>query len=151
MQLEPVRESSIVKPYEVVIIMHPDANLEDQKTLLRKNRDIIKSFKGEVVSLDTWGKRPLANLIGKCKRGIYFHSTFEALPAVIAELERTMRINDKVLRFMHTKLDPRTPISKYLESFRQGIKESADREKERELKAQMRRNAMAAAAAQDKM
>lgn len=138
----PAQEKAL-RPYEVVVIMHPDATPDDQKELFRKNTDIIKGLKGKVVSLDTWGKRNLANIIGKHKKGVYFHSTFEADPATIMELERTMRINDKVLRFMHTKLDERTPLVKYLENFKKAIKESADREKERELKAQLRRSAAA--------
>lgn len=132
-----------VRPYEVVIIMHPDATIEMQKELFRKNKEIITQSGGQVVSLDTWGKRSLANMIGKHKKGIYFHSTFEADPAVIMELERTMRINDYVLRFMHTRLDERTPLAKYLENFKRTIKESAEREKEREAKAQLRRAAAA--------
>lgn len=136
-------QETALRPYEVVVIMHPDATVDDQKELFRKNQDIIKGLKGKIVSLDTWGKRNLANIIGKHKKGIYFHSTFETNPSAIAELERTMRINDKVLRFMHTKLDERTPLAKYLENFKKAIKESADREKERELKAQLRRSAAA--------
>lgn len=139
----PAQEKAL-RPYEVVVIMHPDATADDQKELFRKNQEIIKGLKGKIVSLDTWGKRNLANVIGKHKKGIYFHSTFEGNPSAIMELERTMRINDKVLRFMHTKLDERTPLVKYLENFKKAIKESADREKERELKAQLRRSAAAA-------
>ena len=138
------KSQEVLKPYEVVVIMHPDATLEDQKELFRKNQNTIKSFKGEIHSLETWGKRSLANLIGKSKKGIFFHSLFMSQPAAIAELERTMRINDKVLRFMHTKLDPRTSISKHLEIFKKGLQESATREREREAKIQARRAAAAA-------
>ena len=57
------------------------------------------------------------------------------------ELERTMRINDKVLRFMHTALDERTTMSKHIESFKKGLAESDQREKEREAKSLLRRQA----------
>ncbi|MBX2995616.1 MAG: 30S ribosomal protein S6 [Bdellovibrionaceae bacterium] len=133
------------RPFEVVVIMHPDATVEEQKALFGKNKSIIQDFKGSVFSLETWGKRTLANPIGKLKKGIYFHALFETQPAAIAEIERTMRINDKVLRFMHGKLDTRTSLAKYLESFKKGLTESANREKEREAKAQARRAAFAAA------
>jgi len=134
-----------LRPYEAVIVVHPDATLEEQKELFRKNKSTISSFKGSVNSLDTWGKRTLANPIGKLRKAIYFHTTFEARPAVIAELERTMRINDKVLRFVHTKLDPRIPVAKHLEAFKQTLQETAQREKEREAKYQAKRAAAAAA------
>lgn len=134
-------KNDIKRPYEVVLIMHPDATLEEQKDLFKKNTATIKAYNGNVHSVETWGKRYLANPIGKVKKAIYFHSIFEANPQAIAEVERTMRINDKVLRFMHTALDERTPMTKHHEAFKKGLAESAQREKEREVKAQMRRQA----------
>ena len=137
-------QTSVVKPYEVVVLMHPDATLEDQKELFRKNKATIESFKGSVNSLETWGKRTLATPIGKLKKAVYFHSTFEADTQAVAEIERTMRINDKVLRFMHTRLDERTSLSKFMETFKKGLAESAAREKEREAKMAARKAAFAA-------
>lgn len=136
------------KPYEVIVIMHPDATLEDQKDLFKKNKATIESYKGSINSLETWGKRTLATPIGKLKKAIYFHSTFEADTQAIAELERTMRINDKVLRFMHTRLDERVSLAKFMEGFKKGLAESAAREKEREAKAAARKAAFAAAKAE---
>lgn len=136
------------KPYEVVVLMHPDASLEDQKDLFKKNKATIESYKGSINSLETWGKRTLATPIGKLKKAIYFHSTFEADTQAIMELERTMRINDKVLRFMHTRLDERTSLGKFMEGFKKGLAESAAREKEREAKAAARKAAFAAAKAE---
>lgn len=133
-----------VNNYEVVVIMHPDASVEEQKELFRKNKGIIKDFKGEVYSLETWGKRTLANSIEKTRRAIFFHSFFNAGPAAIAELERTMRINDKVLRYVHTRLDNRVSLAKHAENFKRGLSETAAREKEKEAKMQARRAAAAA-------
>ncbi|MBC7742779.1 MAG: 30S ribosomal protein S6 [Bdellovibrionaceae bacterium] len=129
------------RPYEVVILMHPDSTVEEQKELFKKNKTTIANFKGSIHSLDTWGKRTLVTPIGKLRKAVYFHSIFEAGPQAIMELERTMRINDKVLRFMHTKLDERVPMSKHSDTFKKGLADSAAREKEREAKAQLRRQA----------
>ena len=91
MQLE---KRPYVRPYEVVILMHPDATEDDQKNLFRKNKAIVEEqFGGSVKHLDTWGKRSLANPIAKNKRAVFFHSTFTAEPQAVLELERTMRIN----------------------------------------------------------
>ncbi|MGZ3773741.1 MAG: 30S ribosomal protein S6 [Bdellovibrio sp.] len=136
------------KPYEVVVLMHPDATLEEQKELFKKNKATIEGFSGSINSLETWGKRTLATPIGKLKKAIYFHSTFEADTQAIAEIERTMRINDKVLRFMHTRLDERVSLAKFMEGFKKGLSESAAREKEREAKMAARKAAFAAAKAE---
>jgi small subunit ribosomal protein S6 len=134
--------------YEAVIIVHPDATLEQQKELFKKNKATIESFKGSVFSLDTWGKRSLATPIGKTRKALFFHTLFQASGNVVAELERTMRINDRVLRFTHTRLDERTPLVKHYEAFKNGLAETANREREREAKAQLRKAAMAAARAE---
>lgn len=136
-----LKKADAQRPYEVVILVHPDTTLDEQKALFAKNKTTIASFNGNVHSVETWGKRTLANQIGKLKKAIYFHSVFESNPQAIMELERTMRINDKVLRFMHSSLDERTPVSKYMDAFKKGLAESVQREKEREAKSQMRRQA----------
>ena len=132
---------SVKKPYEVVIIMHPDTTLDEQKELFKKNKATITTYKGTINSVETWGKRNLATPIGRLRKAIFFHSTFESDPQAIMEIERTMRINDKVLRFMHTSLDERTSIVKHLEAFKKSLADTAQREKEREAKAQLRRQA----------
>lgn len=145
---EGIRMSTQTKRfYEAVIIVHPDATLEQQKDLFKKNKATIESFAGSVHSLDTWGKRTLATPIGKNKKALFFHTLFEASGNAVAELERTMRINDRVLRFVHTRLDERLPLAKHYENFKKGLAETANREREREAKAQLRKAAMAAARA----
>lgn len=127
------------RKYEAVVILHPDMTEEDQKAFFKKNADIITSFKGSVNHLDTWGKRKLGNPIEKISRGNYFHTTFEATGGAIAELERTMRINDRVLRFQHTRLDDRVSLTKFVEKFKEALVETANREREREIKNQQRK------------
>lgn len=134
-------KTELKRPYEAVILVHPDATVEEQKELFKKNKTTIAGYKGSIHTLETWGKRTLATPIGKLRKAVYFHTIFEADPQAIAELERTMRINDKVLRFMHTKLDERVSVVKHAEAFKKGLSDSAAREKEREAKAQLRRQA----------
>lgn len=145
-----LQKAQLKRPYEVVIIVHPDATMDEQKELFRKNKATIENYKGSVHSLETWGKRNLGNPIGKMRKAIYFHSMFEADPQAVMELERTMRINDRVLRFVHTRLDERTPISKHMETFKKGLQESMSREKEREAKIAARKAAFAAAKAAER-
>jgi small subunit ribosomal protein S6 len=143
--LENVKPSTeYLKSYEQITILNPDATLDQQKEVFRKNKAIIESFGGTVHSLETWGRRVLANPIKKKKHGIYFHTLFQAKPASIAELERVMRISDHVMRFMHIALDERIPLEKHAERFKMSLKETSEREKEREAKIQARKAAAAA-------
>jgi small subunit ribosomal protein S6 len=132
-----------LRPYEGVILVNPDAPEDDQKSLFKRNKSIIEEqFGGSLKQLDTWGKRTLSNPIEKFKKAIYFHATFEANPQAIAELERTMRINDNVIRFMHMRLDDDTDLNVYIENFKKALADSAAREREREAKFQARKAAM---------
>lgn len=120
-----------VRPYEAIIIMDPAASEEEKKTLFTKNKSIIEGFSGEMSHIDTWGSRKLGNPINDLHRAIYFHCTFTANPEAINELERTMKINEKVLRCVHTRLPEGTSLSKYLELFKQALIERKERDAKR--------------------
>jgi len=140
---EETMELNVPKPnrfYEAVIILHPDTAEADQKAIFKKYQEIIKSFDGEITNIDTWGKRRLANPIEKITVGTYFHLMFEAKAECVAEIERTLKINDKVLRYNHMKLDERKTLAKHLEEFRTIIADSNKRLEEAEQARQRRQS-----------
>ena len=120
-----------IRKYEAIIIFNPDVTEEQQKAFFQKQKDILKSYRGEFLNLDTWGKRRLGNPIDKFTMGTYFHAMFEADGECVAELERTMRIDDKILRYMNSRLDDRKTLAKHLEDYREVLKLTAEREKEK--------------------
>jgi len=134
-------ESSPIRNYESVYILRPDTPEEDQKAFFQKNKAILESFNGSIHKVDTWGQRYLANEINKFQRGIYFHMTFQSKSNGISELERTMRINDHVLRFYHQKLDSRITLDKHMDGFKNSLIEAKKRMDEREAKNQARKSA----------
>ncbi|MDZ4660341.1 MAG: 30S ribosomal protein S6 [Pseudomonadota bacterium] len=127
-------EIKITRPYEGIILMHPDSTADDQKALLKKNAQTIESHKGQVKHVDTWGKRFLATPIDKITKAHYFHTTFVADTKAVTELERTMRINEKVLRFFHKRLDDRVDIKKHVDDFKAGLAANAAKERESRMK-----------------
>lgn len=130
-----------VRHYEGVYILQPSLTEDQQKEILKKSKAIIEEYKGEMHHIDTWGQRHLANPIKKFNRGTYFHVTFKAQSDCIKEIERTFRINDKVLRFMHTKLDERLPLEKHVEAFKNILLEAKKRHEEKENKFKAREQA----------
>jgi small subunit ribosomal protein S6 len=133
--------SNALRKYEAVIIMHPDVTEAEQKKFFKRNQETIKTFKGEVNHIDTWGKRKLAAPIRKLKLGNYFHTTFEADGTCVSELERLMKIDERVLRFTHVRLDDRATLSQHVELFHKAIQETMKREQEKEAKFQARKMA----------
>ncbi len=121
-------QETITRPYEAIILMDPSSSEEEQKSLFQRNKKIIEGFNGQINHLDTWGIRKLANPIHKHNRGLYFHCTFTAGPDAVMELERTMRNNEKVLRFMHTRLPDETQLPQFVEKFKEALIERRERE-----------------------
>lgn len=134
-------QSQVVRPYEAVVMLDPTSSEQEQKDLFKKNKGIIESFSGEFNHVDTWGKRKLANPIENKTRAVYFHSTFTASPEAIAELERTMKLNEKVLRVVHSRLSEKVPLAKYLENFKDQLADTLAKEKEKEAKFKARKAA----------
>ena len=134
-----LKPTPLNRPYEAIIMMDDSATEEEQKSLFKKNEAILRSFSGEIHHIDTWGKRKMANPIEKKSRAIYFHSTFTASPQAIKELERTMKFNDKVLRVVHTRLSEVQSLEKHVESFKERLAETAQKEQEKEAKFKARK------------
>ena len=130
-----------VRHYEAVVILHPDVSEQEQKNFFKRNQGTIQKFGGSVHHIDTWGKRRLGNLIKKMRLGTYFHTTFEAKGDCVTELERLMLIDERVLRFIHVRLDERKSLSQHVEEFHRALAEAHKREQEKEAKAQARRAA----------
>ena len=131
------------RPYEGVVIIRPEASEETQKALFKKNKEIIEAHGGTINHIDTWGKRVLANPIGKARKGVFFHMTFGSDNKCVAELERTMKINENVLRYVHTRLEDGTDLGQFVENFKKELAEGIAREKEREVKLAAKRAARA--------
>jgi len=90
-----------LRRYETIFIANPDLPEEDQNALQEKIRSIMTSLNGEIVKMEDWGLRKLSYQIRKNSRGRYFLVDYLAeAPALVRELERTLRLNDGVLKFL---------------------------------------------------
>ena len=88
-----------MKNYEMIFIVHPNIPEEETPTVTDKVVSLINEQKGEVITLKKWGKRKFAHRIKKCTRGYFFLLYFMATPAIVAELERVLRYDEKILRY----------------------------------------------------
>jgi small subunit ribosomal protein S6 len=116
--LESVRRITNMRKYETIFILQPELNEDDIKSVTAKAQDVISSYKGECFRMDDWGIRKLAYPIKKSARGRYYYLRFDGDSALIAELERRLRLDDKVLRYQSvniTDLPERTAPEKKVE------------------------------------
>ena len=107
-----------MRKYETIFILQPELSEDDIKSVTAKAQDVISSYKGECFRMDDWGIRKLAYPIKKSARGRYYYLRFDGDSALIAELERRLRLDDKVLRYQSvniTDLPERTVPEKKVE------------------------------------
>ena len=92
--------------YELTYII--DTALEEtaRKELIEKFSSLITANGGEVEKVDeTWGKRRLAYAINDKVEGYYVLVTMKAPAELPHEIERTMGINENILRCLIIKLE----------------------------------------------
>ena len=68
-------------------------------------QDVVAKQGGEMTKFEDWGKKKLAYEINKQKRGHYAFFQFKAAPTAVAELERTYKMTDSVIKFLTIKLE----------------------------------------------
>jgi small subunit ribosomal protein S6 len=93
------------RSYEVIFIIQPDAEDAEVMRLTEAVQKIITDQGGKIVKTEMMGKRHLAYEINHKRDGIYVLLEVEGSGREIAELERRMRVNDRVLRYMTVRVD----------------------------------------------
>jgi small subunit ribosomal protein S6 len=74
-----------------------DADISDA---VEKFAKIAAGTKGVIVKLEKWGKKRLAYKIKKQGRGFYVFMDFAGVSETVRELERNLKIDDRVLKYM---------------------------------------------------
>lgn len=93
-----------MRKYETIFILQPDLAEDDIKIVTNKVQDVVASYKGAFHKLDDWGNRKLAYPIRKHPRGRYYYLRFDGGAQLVAELERRLRLDEKVLRFLSVNI-----------------------------------------------
>ncbi|MDA8124142.1 MAG: 30S ribosomal protein S6 [Deltaproteobacteria bacterium] len=89
-----------MRRYETILIAHVDLSEDELSSLIARYGAIVTGQKGILVKVERWGKRKLAYLVAKQARGFYILVDYAGSGAVVDELERNLKIDDKVLKFM---------------------------------------------------
>jgi len=91
--------------YENVFIARQDISGTQVDALADIFAQLITEHGGEVKKRENWGLRNLAYRMNKNRKGHYILLNIDAPAPAIAELERTMRINEDVLRYLTIRVD----------------------------------------------
>ena len=91
--------------YECVFIARQELTAAQTEQLSKDLTKIVSANSGEVKNQEYWGLRNLAYKIRKNRKGHYTMFHIEAPSSTIEELERNMRLNEDILRYLTVKID----------------------------------------------
>jgi small subunit ribosomal protein S6 len=91
--------------YELVFIMQPELDEQGIFNINERLTQIVTSQEGTVSGTEMWGKRTLAYPIKKYFEGHYVLHRFQMNPSGAAEIDRLLRFNENVIRYLMIRTD----------------------------------------------
>ncbi len=91
--------------YETVFIGRQDLSEAQVKTMTEEVTNYLTAQGGEINKTESWGLRTLAYRINKNRKGHYVLIEYSVATSAIAEMERQLRLNEDVLRYVTIKLE----------------------------------------------
>ena len=91
--------------YELTYIINPVLEENQTKEIIAKYKTLIEENGGEIDQIDEWGIRELAYDIDGKHSGYYVNAYFTAPGDIVGRIERSMNIDDNILRNLVLKYD----------------------------------------------
>ena len=86
--------------YELMVILDPEIDERTVAPSLDKFLNVIRTDGGTIDKVDVWGRRRLAYNIAEYHEGYYVLLNLELEPKATTELERNLKLSDKVIRHL---------------------------------------------------
>jgi small subunit ribosomal protein S6 len=91
--------------YEHVFLVRQDVTAQQVEALIEQYKGVIETGGGTIDRAEMWGIKSLAYRIKKNRKAHFTMLDINAPAPAVAEMERQMRINEDVLRFMTLKVE----------------------------------------------
>ena len=101
--------------YETLFVVKPTLTEEETTAQIEKVKAVLTKENAEILATDDMGMRKLAYPVQKNNRGYYTVLFYKANGETIAELERNLKINEEVIKFLtvrYTKTKEMTQFNK---------------------------------------
>ena len=93
-----------MRKFETLLLLSPELTAEARTGILDSLKAVVDREGGKVLVEDSWGMRDLAYPVQKQMRGFFVRLEYAAPGALVAELERNVRIADGIFKFVTVKL-----------------------------------------------
>ena len=101
-----------MRKYETIFIVDPDISEEERKPIFDRRDEMVPKYDGLVIEYDHWKIRKLAYEIKKKKRGYYVRMEYCGDGALVDEIERLLRIDERILKYMTVQLEVQVDIDR---------------------------------------
>ena len=91
--------------YEHVFLARQDVTPQQVEALVDQYKGVVEANGGSVAKTEMWGVKSLAYRIKKNRKAHFAMLNLDAPPAAVNEMERQMRINEDILRFMTIRVE----------------------------------------------
>ena len=105
LHLNPQGNYMPVNTYELTYILDGVLSEEEIKDLVQRVSDFITKNEGDLIEVDEWGMKQLAYPINKRQTGYYVNVYYSGPAELPSKLERAMRINERVIRYLTLAMD----------------------------------------------
>ncbi|HYR97013.1 MAG TPA: 30S ribosomal protein S6 [Candidatus Binatus sp.] len=112
--------------YETLVLIHPDLGEPGSKELAERVKKLIEDQGGTVTQVQDWGVRELAYLIAKQRRAFYVLFEYRGTPKALLEIERNLKLMDRVLRFVSVRQAENAPPAPPRPAARRPERDEAD-------------------------
>ena len=82
------------------MVLKADLEEKARGELLTDIKKKAASESGNIIKEDIWGARDLAYPIKKQTKGYYVHFEFETEPKVVIDLDKSLKVEENILRFL---------------------------------------------------
>nr|YP_009564910.1 ribosomal protein S6 [Gelidium coulteri]YP_009565310.1 ribosomal protein S6 [Gelidium sinicola]QBA96261.1 ribosomal protein S6 [Gelidium coulteri]QBA96661.1 ribosomal protein S6 [Gelidium sinicola] len=91
--------------YETIYILKPDVNEDKNLSLVNEYKLLIKQSGGKNIFIQHRGRRNLKYNINHYYDGIYVQMNYEGNGEIIKIIEKSMKLNDQIIRYLTTRQD----------------------------------------------
>ena len=99
--------------YENTIIARQDLAEQELKSIKDKYNELINNSSGKVIKIEEWGLINLSNKIKNYKKGFFIHYKFEGNKNTLNEIEKKIRIDGSIIRYLTVKYKKLDTKSEY--------------------------------------
>lgn len=91
--------------YETVFMSRQELSSAQVEALTEKYTNVVAEMGGKAHKIEQWGLRSLAYRINKSRKAHYTLVEFDAPADAMQEMERQMRIDEDIMRYMSLRIE----------------------------------------------